>query len=381
MGTRRTLLTLGFVAFVTSFGAHVVAVNLPVYAKHEGVGLLMIGVLIAAYDFAEIFAKPAAGFLADRDGLKPTMLFGLAFFSFASLAYLFVNPNLLIVIRFLQGLGAAALSIASAALVATYFADARGKAFGIYNAMKGAGYVLSPLVGGAIVWRSSFAMIFLASFLLGALAWALALALPRPASNFLPRKDKFSRNQFFSAFRERHLFRWYATIVINMFMVGILFGFLPVYIYSLGYNQLQNGMIVAVATISYLVSQPIAGWVADRFGSTHVILAGLVLSAAGIALVPFTAGPGLVAVAMTAGIGVGAVWTTTDAIVSTLASKERLAATLGAAGSFKELGDMLGPLIIGILAQSVGIKSAFVICGALGLLAVGLLSAEWTSRR
>ena len=34
------LLVLGFVAFVTSFGAHVVAVNLPVYAKRVGAGLL-----------------------------------------------------------------------------------------------------------------------------------------------------------------------------------------------------------------------------------------------------------------------------------------------------------------------------------------------------
>ena len=48
---------LGFIGFVTSFGAHIVAVNLPTYAKEVGIGLAMIGVLIAAYDFAEIVAK------------------------------------------------------------------------------------------------------------------------------------------------------------------------------------------------------------------------------------------------------------------------------------------------------------------------------------
>src|SRR6266481_2601227 len=61
---------LGFVAFVTSFGAHVVAVNLPVYAKQVGVGLTVIGVLTAVYDFAEIFAKPVFGWIADRRGIK-----------------------------------------------------------------------------------------------------------------------------------------------------------------------------------------------------------------------------------------------------------------------------------------------------------------------
>jgi hypothetical protein len=50
---------LGFVGFVTSFGAHIVAVNLPFYAQSVGVGVAVIGLLIAAYDLAEIIAKPS----------------------------------------------------------------------------------------------------------------------------------------------------------------------------------------------------------------------------------------------------------------------------------------------------------------------------------
>src|SRR6266478_9620614 len=104
------------------------------------------------------------------------MLVGIAFFSLASLSYLFVTPRLLILVRFLQGLSAAALSITSAALIAEYFAEERGKAFGIYNSSKGAGYVLGPIIGG--VWKSSFAAIFLASSAAGALAFLLSLLLP-----------------------------------------------------------------------------------------------------------------------------------------------------------------------------------------------------------
>src|SRR5437899_6563024 len=131
----------------------------------------MIGLLIAIYDFAEILAKPAFGFMADRTGMKRTMLIGLALFSIASLGFFAVNPRLLLLIRFLQGLGAAALSIVSAALVAAYFPTSRGQAFGVYNAIKGAGYVISPVIGGAIVWASNFGMIFLACFAAGALGF------------------------------------------------------------------------------------------------------------------------------------------------------------------------------------------------------------------
>jgi MFS family permease len=36
--------------------------------------------LIAVYDFAELFAKPAAGVLADRRGMKPVLLMGMVVF-------------------------------------------------------------------------------------------------------------------------------------------------------------------------------------------------------------------------------------------------------------------------------------------------------------
>jgi DHA1 family tetracycline resistance protein-like MFS transporter len=374
---RRSFLVavLGFVAFVTSFGAHVVAVNLPVYAKQVGVGLTAIGVLIAIYDFAEIVAKPVFGWIGDRNGIKATMLVGIAFFSLASVSYLFVTPRLLVLVRFLQGLGAAALSITSAALVAEYFPQDRGKAFGIYNALKGAGYVLGPVIGGFIVWKSNFAMIFLASAAAWALAFLLSLLLPSAATKTpLDDNDDFSLRLFLrAAFRERDLLRRYVVIVVNMFMVGILFGFLPVYVNALGYDQLKNGFIVAASTASYLLIQPIAGLLADRFSPTQVTLAGLALSAIAIVLVPSATGALLLSVAILGGAGVGTVWTNTDTVVSNLAKGGRLAATLGAAGSFKELGDMLGPLMIGWVSQFMRLKVGFVACGALGLGAIALL--------
>ncbi len=74
------LVVLSLSGFVTSFGAHIVATNLPAYAETVGAGAFSIGLLIAVYDFAELFAKPAAGFLADRRGMRITLLGGLAVF-------------------------------------------------------------------------------------------------------------------------------------------------------------------------------------------------------------------------------------------------------------------------------------------------------------
>ncbi len=172
------LIILSLAGFVTSFGAHIIAVNLPVYAEEVGTGFLGIGILIALYDLAEIFAKPVFGFIADRKGMKVTMIAGLLLFSLSSLLFLLVDPRLLFVVRLLQGMGAAAFSVASISMVAEYFKDDLAGPMGIYNAIKGLGYVISPVIGGALVFYSDFSSLFVACFLVGIAVTVMALLDP-----------------------------------------------------------------------------------------------------------------------------------------------------------------------------------------------------------
>jgi MFS-type transporter involved in bile tolerance (Atg22 family) len=60
-------------------------------------------------------------------------------------------------------------------------------------------------------------------------------------------------------------------------------------------------------------------------------------------------------------------------MVSQLAKRGRTASALGIAGSFKELGDMLGPLLIGALTQAFSLKVSFVTCGVIGLSSIVFL--------
>lgn len=372
------IIILGIVAFVTSFGAHIVAVNLPSYAAQVGVGVAMIGLLIAAYDAAEVVAKPVFGAIADRRGMKQTMLVGLILFIIASLAYLWVDPRLLLLIRFLQGVGAAALSAVSLALVGAYDVEQRGRAYGIYNGIKGAGYVVSPIIGGAIVLRADFAMIFLAAAAIGALAFLLSLFLPKPKIDIKPGleddDDGIGLAGLLAVFRQSTLWPWYIVTVVNMFFVGILFGFLPVRVYALGYGPFINGIILTAVSASYLLIQPLAGAIADRVNPALTIRVGLFLAGACVILIPFVTSWFLFVVAILAGFGVGTVWTNTDALVSQQARAGKLGTTMGVAGTFKEIGDMLGPLLIGVVSQAFGLTIGFVACGVLGLFALGLIA-------
>ncbi|OGO34446.1 MAG: hypothetical protein A2W35_03525 [Chloroflexi bacterium RBG_16_57_11] len=112
---------LGVVGFVTSFCAHIVAVNLPTYAEQVGVGLAMIGLLIAAYDLgynpwqsgvllslvtaSYLLVQPAAGWLADSYRPALTIQIGLGLAGATFLLIPFASGAALALLAILAGLG------------------------------------------------------------------------------------------------------------------------------------------------------------------------------------------------------------------------------------------------------------------------------------
>jgi MFS family permease len=166
---------------------------------------------------------------------------------------------------------------------------------------------------------------------------------------------------------------WYVVIIVNMFFVGILFGFVPVYLNSVGFDSFRAGLVLSAGTLAYLAVQPFAGRWADRYGGRTTVLVGLVISSLCTLSLVFTHGILLVGLVILGGLGIGVVWTNTDTIVSNLAESGKMSASLGTAGSFKEIGDMLGPLSIGAISQFFGLVTGFVVCGLMGLIGTGLI--------
>jgi MFS family permease len=220
-------------------------------------------------------------------------------------------------------------------------------------------------------------MIFVASAAIGGVAFLLSLLLPKPdveTGKAFKDDDDIGLKGILTAFRQPSLWPWYIVTIVNMFFVGILFGFLPVRVYALGYSSLINGILLTAVSASYLLVQPLAGTLADRVKPAITIRIGLLVAGTCVILTPFVTGWLLFVIAVLAGLGVGTVWTNTDALVSQQAQAGHLGATMGVAGTFKEIGDMLGPLLIGLVSQAFGLTIGFVSCGVLGLLSIGLIA-------
>lgn len=101
------------------------------------------------------------GRLSDLHGARKLFLIGLLVFGVTSLlAALAPNGGLLILARFLQGVGGAMILPTSLALVnATFTGKARGQAFAVWGSTIGAAAAVGPLLGGWLAdfsWRWAF---------------------------------------------------------------------------------------------------------------------------------------------------------------------------------------------------------------------------------
>lgn len=110
-----------------------------------------IGIMAALYAAMQFVFAPVLGSLSDRLGRRPVLLISLAG---AAVNYLFlaVAPNLWLLLlgRAIAGLTSANVSVATAYITDVSAEDERAGRFGLLNAMFGAGFIIGPVLGGAL---------------------------------------------------------------------------------------------------------------------------------------------------------------------------------------------------------------------------------------
>jgi EmrB/QacA subfamily drug resistance transporter len=133
------------------------------------------------------------GRLADLAGRKVTFLTGLAGFALVSaIGGASVNFAMLITARACQGAFAALLVPSALSLLTTTFTEQkdRGKAFGIYGAIAGAGGAIGLLLGGVLTEYLSWRWTLYVNLILAGVAFiGGALLLQRQPSRVQPRLD------------------------------------------------------------------------------------------------------------------------------------------------------------------------------------------------
>src|SRR6187402_3474512 len=99
--TLRQLSVLMATVFVDMVGFTMVLPLLPFYATRFGASASILGILVAAYSFAQFITSPFWGRASDRWGRRPMILFGLLS---SAMAYILFGLSTAIWILFLSRL-------------------------------------------------------------------------------------------------------------------------------------------------------------------------------------------------------------------------------------------------------------------------------------
>ena len=162
------VLCTGFLLIVVDMT--IVNVALPSIQKDLGFSQSSLAWVINAYLIAFGGLLLLAGRLGDLIGRKRVFLAGLAIFTGASLLCgLSFSQPMLIVARFVQGVGGAASSAVILAMIVTLFPEPleRAKAFGVFGFIASGGAAVGLLAGGLITEAVSWHWIFFVNLPIG----------------------------------------------------------------------------------------------------------------------------------------------------------------------------------------------------------------------
>ncbi len=159
---RAALLTAVTAAFLTPFMGSSVNLALPLIGNEFEIDAVLLSWVSAAYLLSSAMFLVPVGRLADIHGRKKVFLYGLTLFTSCSLLCGFApSAHALIIIRFVQGIGSAALFGTGMAILTSVFPpEERGRVLGITLASVYVGLSAGPLLGGLIAehfgWRGVF---------------------------------------------------------------------------------------------------------------------------------------------------------------------------------------------------------------------------------
>ncbi len=176
---------------LSSLDQTVVGTSLPTIVGELG-GMSLFAWLFTGYMLAEVLSIPVAGKMSDRYGRKPVFLAGMGLFIGGSiLAGMSNSMEMLIVCRFIQGLGGGAIMPVSMATVADLYAPTeRGKIQGMLGAIFAIAMVVGPFLGGFIIDNADWRWVFYVNIPVGILAIVVtSLKFPKMLSDKSKRID------------------------------------------------------------------------------------------------------------------------------------------------------------------------------------------------
>jgi len=350
-------------------------VALPFVKSGLGLSDVQVGALTTARQFGQGTLNLPAGLLADalhrhRDLILASalVLMGLAYLLFGVrggfwLAFLASG---------LVGLGTALWHPTAAAALSSRFPERRATALSIHGMGATLSDSLAPLALGALFvffpWERVVVWQIVPGAIAGFLLWRALLGLFRNEDAPASRSTRFRemaallRNVAFVGISAARGFLTMARVVILTF--------LPIYLTeTLQYSAFVLGVYIMLLHIVGIFSQPVLGYLSDRFGRKPVLLPS-VFALGLLYLLLAVVAPGLPLTLVITAMGTFfyTLMNVISAAVMDIAGSTIQASSQGLTTVITQVAVLPTPVLAGYLAESYGLESTFILASGFALL-------------
>ncbi|TMC10754.1 MAG: MFS transporter [Chloroflexi bacterium] len=361
--------------FVSGTGIGSLLPILPLYLRERGASYALVGVIVGSALLAQAIGQWPAGILAERVGAKAMMIGGLVVAAAASVTFIIPLPiEWLIVLRFVQGLGFAAIIPAELAAVADVVPRAKlGRAYGWVSGAQQAGYIGGPAIGGFLAVFGRWTVFAVTGAALLAAAAVIAVTL-RTSSRV--RVDNVPRLAVSGPSRAKAAVIAVAILSIGLgLLIGVYDVIWSLYMRSRGASDPVVGLSFTLFALPLLVATPLAGWSSDRWDRRWLAVGSVVLGSLMGPIYPYlTSIPTILFV----GLFEGALWAfTTPSMNSFLmdAVADRRAEAQGIVGTALSSATAVGSLVGGALF-ALGVAIPFLVAAGAGIV-FALAALPW----
>ena len=351
--------------------------TLPVFASGLEVSYGLVGLILAGESLGMLFADVPAGLLIARFGRKRSMIIGLAIAAFSVLALAFTTSAVQVVLlRLLAGAGAALFNISRHVYMASELSQqSRGRVTALFGGTNRLGFLVGPLMGGFIAGHFGLGSTFVTYASLAVITLILCVVFVErgrgDAGQVQAKAPEHGNRQVFSEALKAggrvlipaglgqlctQAIRMGRQVLLPLFAADVLN--LPVE---------SVGLVVSLGAVADFALFYVAGMVMDRYGRKWATVPSLIVMSASLLALPLAGSFGsLLLIAIIGGLGNGIGSGTMMTIGLDLAPRDRQSEFLGMWRFIGDVGATAGPLVIGGLAEALGLSASSVVLAAVG---------------
>ena len=361
-------------AFLFNLGQGVLRPAMPLYLQRTfSANYRMVTLIPVVFGAGKWIANLPSGYLLERLG-RPLMVSGLTLIALIDLLSVLTSRfDVFLALRALGGVGWAMFAtVATTTMVNFPGAERRGRTVSLLLMSETSGLLVGTAAGGWLYQWISAASPFVfeaACMLVAALLVARWASRPGPR----PSEPRNARDRRLLAAVLRTpgvLLMGVANAALIAIQTGVLVFLFPLYLVERGNVGPQTmGVLISLSVLGRLPALWVGGSVSDRWGRIQVLMPGLAVYAALLASVAFLTHPVALGV-LSVGIGAAAgfVAALPTAIIGDQVPAEWRGVAIGWLRTMTDGGQIVGPLVMGALADAVDLSAPFLF-GALLLIA------------